>query len=315
MLECIAVALAAFMIPAAPMNTILPENYSHYRETAYVLQANDDTSYVYTPNGSPVEVYHMNKDGVDEPNIDFYTYYFVGGGEGKYSGYYENSDGKSVTLMNKGISRVGDPTTLYNFLSYAFYMYWEPKYQTFWTDIACVIYDYSPYLNDYSYDVVGEPQANDIIIYYHDEDPITAGIVQEVYSSEASNPSSNSPLARQLSKLKVRTKWDKFGVYEHRGDYSPYMPGYATSEVTLYEANNVKYFRRHTHSYTQRYIANDATYHKSYCVCGEYKLNPHIWIRFSGRQKYCQDCGYVTGNNFLSLGDTDIYDFKKHIDC
>ena len=300
MLETIAAALVAVIISAAPVNSVLPENYEGYSEyIAYIEQAYENSSYIYTPNGSQVEVFYKDDD-VNENNIDKYTYYFVGNEDinvaAIYSGYYKNFEGISVTLKDKNIWRKGDPTSVYNYLSYAFYMYWEPMYETsLYTEIACIMNNYSPYLTDGSFIAVDEPQANDVVLYMNGSRALTAGIIQEVYGSEASNPSSNTLVAKELSRLKVRTKWDKFGVYEHRGDYSPYMPGYASSEVTDIATSSVKYYRRHIgHNY--KVVDKTTTTHTYKCFCGDTKQENHNLTYKSTNASYNSascECGYT----------------------
>lgn len=308
MLNTIAITLAAIMIPTSPVNAIMPEStLSICEPTAYIQQERTATGIIHTPNGSEVNVLYPS-DEVTDSTLDFYTHYFDGSGGG-YSGDYTNINGETVTLKDKNIRRIGDPTTRYNGIAFAFYMYWEIDYPLDYERVACEIRDISPYLNDHSYEIVDEPKANDIVCYYSDEGILTAGVILEVAESEAGNPSGKEPFVKQLSKLKVLTKWDRFGVYEHRGDYSPYLSNFATEYVTTSVSVGVQYLRRHTHSYTQKYVADGDKYHKAYCKCGDYSVNPHIWIRGSNRQKYCEYCFYRT-SGFPFLTDTLNLDYN-----
>lgn len=317
MLGTIAISLAVFMIPAAPLNTLAAEDCLYNEPIICVQQENEETDIIYTPHGSEVIITHP-ENLVNMNNLHLYTYYFEGG-EG-YSGWYNNKDGKSVTLKDKGCYRVGDPTTLFNYAAFAFYMYWHEKWDNGfgYISIACSIRNFSPYLDDHSFIDINllhdEPQINDLVCYVADGQTINIGIIQEVYNSEASDPSSDEEYVKQLSKFRVLSKWGTFGLYEHRGDYCPFISGYNTQLITELSTTEVVYLRKHeTHTYTQRYAIVDGNTHKSYCVCGDYETERHTWLRYN-RQKYCQYCGYVQQSSGLldlpTLGDTLNFDFN-----
>lgn len=201
MLEFIAVSLAAIMIPASPMNAIMPENYSGYSEpTAYVQQMDATTATIYTfNNNTPIVVSCPSEaDSVTLDNND-----------DKFVDPYYNSYGELVELDVYQLER---SSFTYNNFAYAFYMYWGGS-------IACVLDDPEPFINDHSFEKVTEPQIGDIVCYCLGNYVIHAGIIKAVLNKSESN--------EIASNLIVQSKWFNFGVYEHRGDLNPYMRLYA----------------------------------------------------------------------------------------
>lgn len=316
MINGLAVLLAALMIPTAQSNAVMPENYSP-AEPRYVQQANNDTATIYTPNGTGITVTCPPNVVVDEGEWHRRTYFFVSTDKAsekpEISGWYENLDGEEVTLKDKGILRKGDPTTTYNNLAFAFYMYWEEG-QYFEYAMHCELGSIEAYLNDYSYTVVkNEPQVDDIVLYYNTSGFIqTAGVIREVYAEEANDTASDEAFVRQLSKYKIWSKWNEYGVYEHRGDLSPFVGKYATSKVTGTATANVVYLRRHeTHSYTHRYAKIDENNHYAYCECGDRIKACHILIRTTNRRQYCKYCYYITPIPTVpTLADTINFDYN-----
>ncbi len=322
MIETLALSLAAVMIPTVPMNTLTAESYSGYGvPTEYVKTLSDLDEYVYTPNGTKVHITHKD-DEVDEQNIERLTYFFVGNDNPNigaiYSGKYTNLLGSTVSLNfanNPDYRRIGDPTTTYNCLTVAFYMYWE--YEMYNSDYfcedpyrRCELLEPEAYLRDMSFEETNEPRVNDLALYYDANGGVqTAGIIREVYAEQASNPTSNETFVKQLSQYKMWSKWGEYGVYEHRGDHCPYIDKLACPQLTNSSTTRVMYLRKHTHSYTQKYVADGDKHHKAYCKCGDYSVNPHIWIRGSNRQKYCEYCFYRT-SGFPFLTDTLNLDYN-----
>ncbi len=314
MLGTIALTLAAFMIPATPMSEISPEAYTGQRaSTAYVRQADVQTGTILTPHGTEVDVTYPSNLLDQDKNLEYYTHYFDGqetysgpftnlSGRQVYlnKGYYNNLSGQQVTLRDKGIARVGDPTTIFNCLSFAFYMYWHENWYegNNYEAIACWIRNADNFITDksfYTLDTsVAEPQVNDVVCYFSNEGVVNAGIIKEVYASEASNPSSNETFVKKLSKYKVQSMWGAFGLYEHRGDVCPFVPKYASEEVTEAPAVKTVYYRRHEkHKYTKKYTKKDENFHYSYCECGERIAERHSLLRGSNRSMYCQYCYYI----------------------
>ena len=325
MIEIFAITLATIMIPTAPLNSSMPENYTAQIEpTNYIHQINEqsETGTVHTPNGTSVEVEYPN-EFVNESNIDRLAYKFIGNEE--YSGEYININGYSVTLRDKNIYRVGDPTTTYNALAFAFYMYWE---NLDYSQSACVMKQHYDYLEDYSYVKVNDPQVNDIVCYFSDTYIINAGIVQQVNASEASDAVSSQAFVKKLSKCWVQSMWGFYGLYQHRGDLCPFVGEYAFGEVTDAEAVRVEYYRRHEthnfvavkgsengsehtgkcdgcgyekpveHNYT--YTDKTSTHHTANCDCGIKRTEEHTWTPVSnigatrpGMVVRCISCSFL----------------------
>lgn len=245
--------------------------------------------------------------------IDEMTYFFVGNED--YSGYYENMSDEIVSLKDKSIYRVGSPTTTYNALAFAFYMYWQ---NTAYSGSACWMMDASEYINDKSYIPVNDPQVNDIVCYYSNSGIVNAGVVEYVFENEASDPTDSRAFVKKLSKINVKSVWENYGLYQHRGDQCPFVGKYTKKSPDDKETTSVKFFRRHeTHTYTHKYTMKDEKYHYEYCVCGERITGEHRrWERLANRRKRCTYCNYITepfllGSSLLTAMNfdfTDIYD-------
>ena len=193
---------------------------------------------VKTPNGSYVAYYIQLSDGAVDVSDE---YGFPAKGE------------EGITVKKY----LGRATLRYNCHSYA----WHDQNiddNIYWINCPDI------YITDGSYTLVtGTPQPGDIVCYIDDdasagETRIHSGIVIEIVGSSAS-----------FSGVIMQSKWGRSGLFEHRGDQSPYIAD---------GADRLEYYRRtnHTHSFdyttanVSACVAEDmADCHKKYCTsCG-----------------------------------------------
>lgn len=291
MLNVIAITLATIMIPAAPSNTILPENYSYIVEpTAY-----DRPSTIKTPNGSDVDVFYQDEGDLSDMDNN----------DALLADYFASKD------VNNYISLKMRGSYKYNNLAYAFYLYWGGSNE-------CIIIDINPYLEDKSYIKVANPQTDDIVCYYAGDNLIHAGIIKNVFGKPENDDMG--------SNLIVESKWYPNGVFEHRGDSCPYVAKYQMIEGQ--PADNLIYYRRHTthkfsivpgscngnvhsvyckecdttkeanHDYS--YSKKSAALHTATCACGKKVIEMHSWRPYNNpaypsynTYVECQFCHFV----------------------
>ncbi len=257
------------------------------------LLAYDSVEYVYTPNGTPVEVIRRFLD---------------------YSESEKDEINKSVEKEYPLVKRLGPPTTAYNCHSYAWYM--NSTDNPFWMN------DPTPYYNDGSYIESSSPGVGKIICYYDSNDVIThSGIITDKTIS----------WSKQLSNFTVTSKWGGGGLYEHNATDCPYYSDDSTpifSRVRYFIQNTIP----HVHTYDEKCVSVDEKFHKSTCICGESRLSAHYVIssEVKGRRGNCADCGklldlgtgpypsiitgmvltpngsYVTSNGILVLDEADV---------
>ena len=229
MFNFIAVTLATVLIPTAPANTMLTENYSSMAApTVYVRP-----SKIQTPNGSDVDIYYQDEGDLSEMDNH----------DALLSDYFTYADNNSyIFLKTRG-------SYTYNNFAYAFYMYWGGN-------IKCLITDINPFIEDKSFIEVSSPQPEDIIVYRTNNKPIHAGIIKSVLYEPANKDIGSNVI--------VESKWYPNGVFEHRGDLCPYMPKYHL--LAGEPADNVVYYRRHeAHNFKVVAGSNNSTTHTSQC--------------------------------------------------
>ncbi|HHT67361.1 MAG TPA: hypothetical protein GX010_03960 [Erysipelotrichaceae bacterium] len=148
------------------------------------------SNYVYTPNGTPVQVYTF--DELPPEYIDDLNEY-------------------GDTLVPDA-TRVGPSTSKYNCHSYAWYM--QSTLNTYWMN-----YPYE-YYTDGSYEE-STGDAGDIICYFDEYgENLHSGIVIARSTGTSNGVCGDSNL------VTVKSKWGACGLYEHRGDQCPYTSTY-----------------------------------------------------------------------------------------
>ncbi len=184
----------------------------------------------------------------------------------------------------------------YNCHSYAWYQ--QSTDNPYWMG------DPSAYYTDGSYtESIG--YIGDVVCYINEHgENIHSGIVIERRSGISNGVCGDADL------ITVRSKWHYYGLYEHRGDYCPYVLEEQTPAVT------VKYYHRHkfnfeeinasthtrscicgesiteSHSFTARYVGLNASFHDAYCACGASIKATHTWLPSTTRYRFCQYCHY-----------------------
>ena len=275
--------------------------------------ANPYTSYVYTHNGSAVEVSINNE--LWGPNIEF------------YNELYDNK--------HPNAKRISTSTNLYNCHSYARY---KPlSTNRFWMNNP------SLYYNDGSYYEVDKPVIGDIICYFGTRDygfkkdfnyNYHSGILIG-FTGERENGT-----CADLNMYKVRSKWAYAGLYEHRGDDCPYLND--TQYIKFFRSKINHNFIDHNcecgyytenHDYHAPYLWFSYTHHFASCGCGTTREEGHVvkksLIGGSNRFSTCILCGgkaeigfiqfnslkklntskngsYISSNGVIVLADEDI---------
>ncbi len=186
---------------------------------------------VYTPRGTPVDVVQYEElTGDQYMAIEYY-----------------------VETLFPEVTYRGDPTYNYNCHSYAWYL--QDIENTWWMNNP------SPYYLDGSYNEVSVPEEGDIICYYNSlNENIHSGIIIDIAESVTSGNIS------ELYKLRLISKWGRMGLYEHYGNYCPYL-----GEG---QASYVKYYRHeHRFYYTWMSVEN----HRIECeLCDYYAVTGHV---------------------------------------
>lgn len=247
--------------------------------TILVFSSTNAKPNIYTPKGTKVSSVYNVSDEFEKKDID------------KYNDEYDSKYPYAI--------RFSTATRMYNCHSYAWYSqdYTTNKY---WID------DPSVYYTDGSYIEIPytEVQPRDRILYFNSiNSNVHSGIV---VSKSYESPNNDCGAANTVI---VQSKWGTYGLYQHKGNYCPYVP-YYEGEVLEYDdtgnplATDVKFYRyniKHTHSY--KYTFYDKDYHKEECECGmlivphNFVLNKVNSIDYSTQYipKYqCQGCGYIS---------------------
>lgn len=168
--------------------------------------------YVETPNGTPISVFcgtcSHTQNTIDEINM-------------RWDGLFPQA------------LRHSSADCTYNCHSYAWYNQ-DPGDNYYWMDNP------SAYYQDDSYIEVAIPRKGDIVCYFDDMGTISqsddvnrhSGIVIEYDSSIVSNN-----ICGIANQIVVLSKWGQAGLYEHQGDYCPYISIYGGN------ADYVKFYR------------------------------------------------------------------------
>lgn len=287
MIQAIALALAAVTIPSATLSNVqLNDDYTEDNGIIFEQTFDtDDTSLyssgIYTPNGSEVEAEYRN---YIFSNLD------------KFNRAWD----EFIDYIESDAYRDWDASPNFNGHSFAFYS--QDLDNHYWIE------DPSIYIDDRSYEkCTSSPSVGDIIVYYDDGGrPVHSGIVIDLTNEPSNNICGDS------NTVKVCSKWDEYGVYEHKGDECPFLAYYSKILPNFKNATAVyvEFYKKHTHSYylvsngstthtykckcgkygtteehncTNSYTknSNDSTYHMSNCKCGYSKKEKHIWMPYN----------------------------------
>ncbi|MDE7385486.1 MAG: hypothetical protein K2M84_06995, partial [Anaeroplasmataceae bacterium] len=259
-----------------------PYSSLSYNSLDISLYSNDyETAYVTTPNGSSVVVFIREEFS-------------------SFDIYQRNSE---CDRQFPKATRLRSATRKYNCHSYAWYS--SSTSNTYWMD------DPSLYYKDGSYTEVRTPQNGDIICYFDDngtpndfsdDTNLHSGIVISYNSSVSSNG-----ICGNSNQVVVRSKWGAYGLYEHNGDYCPYVPRYGG------QADYVKYFR-HFHDYHEPYTWKNYTMHTGVCGCGDTKELPHAvssdaFKNNKNKYAYCLICGGLAEIGFTQITSANKADY------
>lgn len=244
----------SFSVNATFEDSISLNNYSGYFKNDL---RRDSYFEVLTPNGTSVIVSKRDKELSSEriKEID---------------NEVENKYPEVIKLRNA--------TKKYNCHSYAWYSTSENN--VYWMD------DPTAYYTDFSYDEVTTPRSGDIICYFddygspsyfYDDNNLHSGIVISYNPSIESNN-----ICGIANKVVVESKWGEYGLYRHNGDCCPYVSTYNG------RADYVKFYRRHTHSFSNHYCS----------ICNKYTEthdyhSPYTWINDTEHKATC-GCGKTT---------------------
>ena len=210
---------------------------------------------------SYAEYYPCDKSEIELYTLDNYDGYITISGEiiyvnvldiltpnSSYVEVYETGNDMSIALINaynnhydsefSDAIRKSSATAHYNCHSYAWYSQ-SPSTNNYWMN------DPSNYYEDNGYIEVETPRSGDIICYFddkgtsteNDDENLHSGIVIEYYSNITSNN-----ICGNSNKVKVISKWGPAGLYEHYGDYCPYVSTYDG------DADYVRYYRPKTNA-------------------------------------------------------------------
>ncbi len=197
--------------------------------------------YVTTPNGSEVPV-QTNEELSNSTIIEYDSY---------------------IDELYPDAIRLRSASSLYNCHSYAWYS--QSIANIYWMNNP------SKYYEDLSYISTTSPQIGDIVCYFNDNGTSDINDDSNVHSGIIVGTNNNNPNSslNNLNTYVVESKWGRYGLYRHRGDYCLYIDDGSVSYI--------KYFKRHsTHSFDYTYEWLDYTKHKAICECGEYEQTPHV---------------------------------------
>ena len=170
---------------------------------------------IQTPNGTSIEVYDILND-MSQSLISTYN--------STFDYYFPNA-----TRLYSASARFNCHSYAWNNQSYS---------NTIWMNCP------DDYFIDQSYEEVSTPRMGDIICYFYnngtpydftDDLNIHSGIVVNYNGDIIPNY-----VCGNSNQVIVKSKWGPAGVYQHSGDYCPYVGQYGG------DANYVKYFRPRT---------------------------------------------------------------------
>lgn len=251
---------------------LVSSDYSSLSNEQAIAKIRGPVTEVLTPNGTPVEVTQSTIDFSDTEKAE--------------NDAYINSLYPNATLISPS-------TLIYNCHSYAWYQ--QSTDNPYWMNDPTAYYTDGSYSESIGY-------IGDIVCYYESSGKLShSGVIIE----HLSNTTGNTPI--NIGSIMVRSKWGSCGLYEHLGDYCPYME----------EGASVKYYHRHNyttlnpintsnhtltcvcgesitepHSYTARYVGLNASFHDAYCACGASIKTTHTWLPSNTRYRFCQYCNY-----------------------
>ncbi len=200
---------------------------------AFSVLAEDNYDYVYTPNGTPVLV--LINTEFTEAEIEYIQ--------------------SQIDYFFPNVIEQAQITNIYNCHSFAWYeqnasnIYWMPNP--------------SAYYMDYSYEE-STGNVGDIICYFDSTGfNLHSGIVIARQSGTPNGVCGDANLVTVLS------KWGGAGLYQHQGDYCPYVSTYGGS------ATYVKYYKLHIHTFV---YTSYEDYHLGICsVCGAQQFSNHSY--------------------------------------
>lgn len=191
--------------------------------------------------------------------------------------------------------RISSASNHYNCHSYAWYSQ-NVLDNHYWINSPSKYYDDGSYYEVSFNDV----QPRDRICYYDVTGyNLHSGIVSKVLDVEPNNVCSSS------NTVIVQSKWGNYGLYQHYGDYCPYVSTFDGSGkyVKYYRLNN-----NHLHSYTYKNM--DEYYHYEICECAtllfkhrfvENRVHHRMISPLYISEYVCEDCGYFTLNPPIDL--------------
>lgn len=178
----------------------------------------------------------------------------------------------SVASSYPNVTAIADPTSKYNCHSYAWYS--QSSQNVYWVN------DPTPYTTDSHNTKLSAPTVGCICVYLDsNNEPLHSAVVISVTSS---------------TNFTVRSKWGKWGLYEHAYDDVP----------SSYKANGTSvkcefYKRATSHTYASAYAQYNTTYHTRMCtVCNHIGYFNHNYTvtKYDSALHYlkCKNCSYTT---------------------
>lgn len=228
------------------------------------VRAETGYTYVYTPNNTAVFVWIP----------DEYSQSVLDGANAEKDMEYPNA------------TRLASASARYNCHSYAWYL--QSSSNPYWMDNP------SAYYIDYSYE---ESTGNigDIICYFAaDGENLHSGVVV------ARQQGTPNGVCGDANLVTVVSKWGQYGLYQHQGDYCPYVSTHGGT------AAYVKYYTIHVHAYS--YNSLNSIYHTVTCSCGVQTTESHtLRVQQNGmyyHTKSCRYCDYsvMEAHNFVLSG-------------
>lgn len=209
-------------------------------KSSKAIENGDETYYVYTPKGTPVEVMKLEEFEPDE---------------------IESSNQGCAEQFPNAI-RVGTSTRKYNCHSFAWYS--QSLDNCYWMN------DPSSYYTDGSYEL-SNGQINDIVCYYTlDNTLIHSGIVIDRIDDESNG------VCQDANLITVKSKWGGHGLYIHRGDESPYTyPMGDAVYLKYYKLHTTHKLGSYINDGEQHYRKCTKCDYKEY---GEHSFNSHCCI-------------------------------------
>lgn len=235
--------------------------------TSVLALASSSITYVKTSNGTNVEVFQRSE--LSQSQIENCNSY---------------CDAKFPSA-----DRIVSASARYNCHSFAWY-FQNVNTNQYWMNNPDDYYNDNSYF-EVSYDDV---QPRDKICYFNSEGyNLHSGIVLYLTGELANNVCGYS------NTVGVQSKWGSCGLYNHKGDYCPYiyLHGGEASYVKFYRIN-----QSHTHSFYYSHFNDE--YHYENCSCGSllvkhnFTLNMvHPLSEYSPNyipEYVCVDCGFST---------------------